>query len=463
MTLADELRATFLFEHLTDEQLAWLVARGEEEHRAAGDVLYAEGAPSDSLWILLDGGIQLTRAVAGDDHVLVTTEQPGVYAGAVRAFVRAARETTYPTSARLLRDSRLFRIPSDVFTELLATWFPIALHLLDGLFLGVRNLEAVVRQQDKLAALGSLSAGLAHELNNPASAARRAAGGLGDVVAHLRTHLPRLAGTPEPALVALADLTADAVDRARTAPALDPLAAADREEELRAWLDDRGIDDAWLLAPTLADAGLDLAWAERAADELGEGGLDRGLHWLVDALTAAGLVATVREATTRISDLVDAVRAYTYLDQGGEQELDVHDGLEATLAVLAARLEDVEVVRAYDRTLPPVLGNGGDLNQVWTTLIDNAVDAMGGKGRLEIATRRDDDRLAVDVADTGAGIDPAIAERVFDPFFTTKEVGAGSGLGLDVARRIVAAHGGEISFTSAPGATRFTVLLPYWR
>lgn len=463
MSLAEQLRATFLFEHLSDEQLAWLVDRGEEERYAAGDVLYAEGTPSASLWILLDGGLQLTKAIAGEDQVLVTTEQRGVYAGAVRAFVRAAAETTYPTSARVLRDSRLFRIPSEVFTELLTTWFPIALHLLDGLFLGVRNLEAVIRQQDRLAALGSLSAGLAHELNNPASAASRAAKGLDDVTAHLRTHLPAMADSPAPALAALAALTTAAVARARTAPALDPLAAADREDELRAWLDGRGIDDAWLLAPTLVDAGLDVAWAEQAAAVLSADGLERGLRWVADAVTAAGLVETVRESTARISDLVDAVRGYAYLDQGGEQEIDVHDGLDATLAVLAARLEDVEVVRAYDRSLPRIVANGGDLNQVWTSLVDNAVDAMAGKGRLEVATRRDGDRLVVAVADTGTGIDPAIAARVFDPFFTTKEVGEGSGLGLDAARRIVAAHGGDIAFASEPGATRFTVALPYWR
>lgn len=464
MTLADELRSTFLFEHLSDEQLAWLAERVDEERYAAGAVLFSEGRPAAAMWILLEGQIQLTKRVAGEDVVLVTSEQRGAYAGAIRSFVRASGEEDYGNTARLLRDSRLLRIPGDVFTELLQTYFPIAMHLLDGLFLGVRNVEALVHQREKLVALGALSAGLAHELNNPAAAGRRAAGDLRDTVQRLRTGLGALgaAGVEPAVLTRLADLAGQAAEQARTAQPLSSVEASDREDELGDWLDGRDVADGWQLASTLVEAGVDSAFLERLEEAAGPDTFQPGLRWVVDLLTATSLTTSLEDTTHRISELVGAVKDYTWRDRAAVQTVDVHDGLESTLTMLGNKLKQgVEVQRDYDRSLPQVRVYPGELNQVWTNLIDNAVDAMDGHGTLRVTTSRDGEFLLVELGDDGPGIPADVQPRIFEPFFTTKDVGKGTGLGLDISYRIVTdRHHGRLTFTSTPGDTRFSVRIP---
>jgi signal transduction histidine kinase len=464
VTIAEKLRSTFLFEHLSGEQLAWLAERTREERHPAGAVLFSEGQPATDMWVLLEGQVQLTKRVAGDDVVLVTSEQHGAYLGAIRSFVRASGEENYGNTARLQRDSRLLRIPAEAFAELLETHFPIAMHLLDGLFLGVRNMEALVHQREKLVALGALSAGLAHELNNPAAAGRRAAGGLRDTVAHLRDGLGRLgaAGVQASTLTRLAELGGQAAERARDAGPLSSMEASDREDELGDWLERRGVGAGWQLASTLVEAGLDSVFLEQLEEATGPTAFEPGLRWIVDVLTATSLVASVEESTHRISELVGAVKDYTWMDRAAVQEVDVHDGLESTLTMLRNKLKQgVEVQRDYDRDLPRVRVYPGELNQVWTNLIDNAVDAMDGHGTLRITTGRDGPLLLVEVRDSGPGIPATVQPRIFEPFFTTKDVGQGTGLGLDISYRIVHdRHHGSLTVTSTPGDTRFQVRIP---
>jgi signal transduction histidine kinase len=288
---------------------------------------------------------------------------------------------------------------------------------------------------------------------------------LRDRLAGMRAELGTLARsalTPDQ-LEAVAGLAGEALDERRDAPHLSPLEVSDREEELADWFDDHGVAGGWELAPTLVGAGLTVAWAERFAEVVPEEHLGAALTYPVRALESDGLLDEISEAVGRISGLLASAKQYTQMDRAPLQTFDVHVGLDATLTMLGHKLkEHVEVVRDYDRSLPQLVAFPGELNQVWTNLIDNAVDAMGGRGTLTLRTRRvGDDRLMVEIGDTGPGVPDEIRSRVFEPFFTTKEIGTGTGLGLDIAWRIVVGrHGGEIQVESAPGDTRFQVVLP---
>jgi signal transduction histidine kinase len=324
--------------------------------------------------------------------------------------------------------------------------------------------EAVERHE-RLVALGSVTAGLTHELNNPVAAVARATATLRERLAGMRAELGSLAGgalTPAQ-LEAVAGLAGEAIENRRGAPHRSPLEVSDREDELAAWLDDHGIDDGWELAPILVAAGLDVAWAERFAEAVPASHLGAALTYPVRALESDGLLDEISEAVGRISALMASAKQYTQMDRAPLQTVDVHAGLDATLTLLGHKLgDDVEVVRDYDRTLPSVVAFPAELNQVWTNLIDNAVDAMGGAGTLTVRTRpAGDDRVLVEIGDTGSGVPDEIRTRVFEPFFTTKEIGRGTGLGLDIVWRIVVGrHGGEITIESVPGDTRFRVVLP---
>jgi signal transduction histidine kinase len=355
----------------------------------------------------------------------------------------------------------VLRVPADVLRERSNAWFPFGAHLIRGLYGTARSIESTARQRESLVTLGTLAAGLAHEINNPAAAAVRAVDALEDAYELLVSSSGRLVQGEISAvqLTALDDLCHEIQPPAAE---LGPLAVSDHEDELSSWLASRGVERDWLIAPPLAAAGVDLAWCERAATVLGAAALEPGLEWVASRLSVATLLSEVRESTSRVSDLVAAVRSYSQMDRAAIQQVDVADGLESTLVMLSQKLGDgVEIVRSYDADVPRIEAYAGELNQVWTNLIDNAVDAMDGVGTLRISTRADGDDVVVEVGDTGSGMPPNVAARAFDAFFTTKGVGKGAGLGLDIARRIVVErHGGEIGIDSRPGETVLRVRVP---
>jgi signal transduction histidine kinase len=455
--LAEELRAVPILDGFTDEQVAELAAAGEEVVLEPGTRLFDEGRPADDWWVLLEGRIDLVRRIGHEEAVMATMENAGQWAGGFRAW---DEHGVYMGSARVMDRSRLFRLPAPELGRLGEAWFPFAVHLLRGLIGTARRIEHNARQREALVALGTLAAGLAHEINNPASAAVRSVGALQQANDDVFTSLERLAseGISADQFVALDDLRR-AIDpsQAPTGVALSNL-----EEQLTDWLTDHDIDRDWEIAPALAGAGVTPSWLDRVAAALPGPALQAGLEWVASAVTTTALIAGAQNATRRISDLVSAVKSYSQLDRAAVQDVRVVDGLESTLIMLGHRLRDgITVVREYDDSVPTVTANPGELNQVWTNLVDNAVDAMNGHGTLTVRTSADDHHVVVEIADTGTGMTEDVAAHAFEPFFTTKEVGKGTGLGLDISRRIVAEHhGGEISVDSEPGRTVVRVRLP---
>jgi signal transduction histidine kinase len=462
IALKDELRSTFLFESLTDEQLDWLVEHGAIENHPAGVTVYSQGDSAEAFYVLLDGEVELVKRMDGTDVVLSTTSQPGSYAGVMRAFISVSGPQSWASTLRTVRDSRLFKLSADDFDYLLNTWFPMAVHLLDGMFLGLTNADAIIGQREKLIALGALSAGLAHELNNPAAAEVRAAEALSARIWDARSAMVKLAPEADKdELTSLLQLLNEALERVGAAPSLSTLEAGDLEDTLGDRLHVVGVENAWELAPVFASAELDQAWLDRVVAAAGAHAPD-ALRWLAAGLDMQSLVGEIRNSAGRISELVSAMKDYSHLDKGPFERVDIHEGLDNTLLILKHKWKNgVNLIRDYDRNLPEVCAQGGELNQVWTNIIDNAIDAMDGQGTLTIRTSRDRDCVLVEIGDTGTGIPPELQRRIFDPFFTTKEVGQGTGLGLDISYRIVVRrHHGDIRVESQPGNTWLKVWLP---
>lgn len=462
-----ELRTLFLFEKLPEEDLAWLAARGERCAYDAGALVAEQGAPSEHLYVLLDGRVELTKSVGGQEVSIITTDHRGSYAGALRAFVEED-DPVYQNSLRVLEPSSFFRLPARAFSTFMHEHMPMAVHLLDGLYLGIRNAEATVRRREHLAQLGTLSASLAHELNNPAAAAGRSAAQLERTVAVLAAAATAFSEA-DPAFAARAEaLRRDAVERSRTAPStLGALDRADAEDELGDLLEDAGVEQGQEAAVVLVAAGLDAAWVAAALAELDGPARSAAVGWLAAALEADALTREIGAATGAISTLVAAVKEYSFMDAAAVAEVDVHAGLNSTVTMLGHALRDVDVRREFAPDLPRVPAYGAELNQVWTNLVDNAAQALGGRGTITLRTslRPGDgssgERVRVEVVDDGPGVPEDVRSRVFEAYFTTKGPGAGSGLGLDTCRRIVEdRHHGRIELTSGPGGTTVAVDLP---
>jgi signal transduction histidine kinase len=456
VTQVEDLRSLPLFGDLSDHQLGQLLAAGTVVRIEPGVELFREGEPAQHWWALVDGAIELSRHVGREETVVGRMDVPGRWAGGFRAWDERG---VYLATGRGKADGRVLRLPAAALGELARTWFPFGAHLISGLYHTARSIESTARQRQSLVTLGTLAAGIAHQINNPAAAATRAVDELAETVRSLLS-APGLPAAQRDALDAVVG------ELGSRPPVSDPLTLADLEGDLEDRLTDHGVERAWQLAPTLAAAGAEPAWVERVARVVDGPDLGPALEWTASALSTAALLGELKEATGRISELVATVTSYSQMDRASRQRIDVASGLDSTLAMLGHKIgAGVAVVREYGADVPPIDAYASELNQVWTNLIDNALDAMAGTGTLRVTVSAEDGTeggtVAVAIADTGPGMAPEVAERAFDAFFSTKDVGKGTGLGLDIARRIVVErHNGTITIDSRPGATVLHVRLP---
>lgn len=460
MSKGAELRRVDAFADLSDADLAWLAETGEILSLPAGAAIVREGDPADIMLAVIDGELRAVRETPpADGRVYV------VKAGMVSGMLPFSRLKNFPVTSRAVVPTRLLRFPAARFAEMLQRIPVLEPRLVTVMADRVRDQAREEHKRETLMALGKLSAGLAHELNNPAAAARRASGELGERLGALpRLFTALVAARLEPAECdALDRLLARAMERGHAAPD-GTLARADREDELIDWLADRGIDEPERLAGTFVDRGLAVADLEALSTSLSDAALPAGLAWAEALAAADALAADIQTATTRISDLVAAVKSYSRMDQApAREQTDMRESLETTLTILAHKLrhKGIALEKSFAPDLPRVAAYAGELNQVWTNLIDNAVDAAPQGGHIGVRATKEHDHVLVEIIDDGPGIPEDIKDRIFEPFFTTKPVGQGTGLGLDIAHRIVTRrHGGEIRVDSRPGETRVQVRLP---
>ncbi|HYO79900.1 MAG TPA: ATP-binding protein [Bryobacteraceae bacterium] len=457
--LKEALRRTPVLADLTEDQLEWLAAHVEERTYEAGEVILHEGAAAEHLFVVLEGEIQARPESASGPDVPVYIASSGQVTG----LLPHSRMTHYARTSRAVVRVRLAWLHKRHFDEMLQRIPELGPRLLAIMADRIRDTTKSDIQYEKLAALGKLSAGLAHELNNPASAARSSAAALLAALDRWREADRNVLIGPEASahVVAIED---DAVRHAMACTAMDALTRSDREERLGSALSKLNVPDAWALAPQLTDAGLDEASLRSLADRVGAEAVAPILQRIAALLELYKLGSEIHESTSRVSDLVRAIKEYSWMDTAAEREVDIHEGLETTLTILKHRWKnDIQVDRDYAANLPRICAHGGELNQVWTNLINNAIDALQsapGEKRLGIRTALQSQVIMVEILDTGHGIPPEIRDHVFEPFFTTKKQSEGTGLGLDLVFRIVRKHKGDIRFESRPGRTCFQVRLP---
>lgn len=458
----EALRRVHVFADLPDDQLQWFADNCEAPRFAAGEVMFHKGDPPDRMVVFLEGEMHAYWDAA--DHDVVYIARAGEPSTEVTGMLPFSRMTEFQVTGYAVTDVRVLWFPVSLFPEMMQR-MPVLVQRLVGIMSDrVREATTLDQQQDKLMALGKLSAGLAHELNNPAAGATRAANDLIETLKDLRAADMRLCSH---------DLTAKqqklidafeskAIDHAVTAKPLNSLDQSDREDEVSEWLEAHGIAEPWRLSANLVEAGIDSAALEELLGEFPETTTADALARVNSQLAAAKLASEIKTATTRISELVGAIKEYSYMDQAKVQELDIHKGLDNTLLILKFKLKkkNITVTREYAESLPLIKAYGSELNQVWTNLIVNAVDAMSEGGKLKVRTKREPTDILVEIRDNGVGIPVSARSRIFEPFFTTKPVGEGTGLGLDTVARIVRKNRGNVRFESKPGDTCFQVRLP---
>ena len=460
----EALRRVHVFADLPEDQLKWFAENVQDERYAAGDILFRKGDPPDWMAIFLEGEMHAySDDNAHDGYVYIS--RAGDPASEVTGVLPFSRMTQFTVTGRAAMASRIMRFPVSLFPDLLQRMPILAKRLVGIMSDRVREMTTADQQQDKLMALGKLSAGLAHELNNPAAAATRAANDLIATLAELRAADLRLCRhdltiEQENAIRTFEDR---ALEHTSTTEHLNSLEQSDREDLIATWLEDHGVSEPWKVSGNLVEAGIDAAGLQRISDVLEKEAFDDVLGRVNAQLAAAKLAGEIKAGTTRISELVGAIKEYSYMDQASMQEVDVHKALETTLLILKYKLrkKNIELTRDYAEELPRIKAYGSELNQVWTNLIVNAVDAMTEGGTLKVRTKREPTDVLVEIRDNGSGIPADLRSRIFEPFFTTKPVGEGTGLGLDTVARIVRKHRGNIRFESKPGDTCFQVRLPF--
>ena len=455
MVEKSELLRVPVFVDLPEDQIAWFIGNAEEMRLKAGDTYFRQGDPADAMFVVLDGQLQARGEIGGETVVLAM--KPGDVTGALPF----SRMKQFTIGARALTDARVLRFPASLFPELVQKMPELTQRLVGLMSDRIRETTRLEQQRDRLASLGKLSAGLAHELNNPASAAKRATSQLRDVLKKIRDASHELGRRDLTAAQKseIEKLEASFVQSNEVPP--DPLAVSDLEDHIDSLLRSHGQNDLWQMAADLARKNVKPEARESLFAILDADTARAALVRIAASVEVATLLNEIESGTSRIADLVRAIKEYTYMDQTPLQNVDIVKSLETTLTILNHKLKrGVIVQRDYQRV--PLLVNsfGSELNQVWTNIIDNAIDAMGGEGELRVRTYREDNCVVVEIADNGPGILPEIRPHIFEPFFTTKGVGEGTGLGLDTVQRIVKKHRGNIQVSSKPGDTRFQVWLP---
>jgi signal transduction histidine kinase len=457
--MLDELRKIPLFADLSEEDLERLYRMAETVSFPAGQLVLREGDQGDSLFVVLTGELEVTKR-QGSQDILLALYKPGQFFGEMALLEQAPRSA----SVRTLQESRLLVISQAAFQTLLSCSPAAPLKILRTVTSRLRSTESALIQNEKMAALGTLAAGLAHELNNPAAAITRSAAQLRDALAErdrLAARLHSLA-TDQHQKESLGILQEEVAERKITAPPDDPLTLCELEDGLQEWLEDRGVDEAWELAPALVASGWDKDELERLAERFSPTQVLVLVSWLGAGSSVYGLLEEVRQSAEAMSEIVKAVKTYSYLDQAPIQDVDVIESLENTLVLLRPKITaGINITRDYADDVPRIEAYGSELNQVWTNLIDNAIDAIAGKGELILRAFTAENVVTVDVIDHGPGIPPEIQPRIFEPFFTTKAPGVGTGLGLHIAYNIVVhKHRGQLQVASTPGETRLRVVLP---
>jgi signal transduction histidine kinase len=456
---AADLRPVDLFDDIDDQALAEFAVAAQWRHAEPGDVVLEAGEPPEGMFCLLEGTLQLSQR-DGDRFEPIGNQTSPTWIGAIATLT----EGDFISRMVAVSDAELAMIPSAEFRRLALAHPDVHRRIMRQVRPIMTRMTAIQQNREHLAALGTMAAGLAHELNNPASAAQRSAADLAEALDVIGATIREFvdAGIEREDAARITDLRDQALRQCSQRSPLSALDAADAEDEMRDQLEALGVPDAYRLAEPFAAAGLDSGWLDQMHDLAGAA-TPAALQSVAASLSAQRLVSDLRESTERMSSLISAIKSYAYMDRGGLVEADIHEGLETTLKLLGHKLKStqIEITRDYDRTVPPVTMFGSEVNQVWTNLLDNAIDAVGDSGTITVRTRPDGDCVLVDIADTGSGI-PAVARlHVFEPFFTTKEVGRGTGLGLDTVRRIVVErHGGSVTFDTGENGTTFHVWLP---